>query len=177
MGRLDAGWRSEYIVAATEEERRDIAAGVEVADEVRCVFCNILGAHTGGSLSDEGSLIVFRGSTCVAILNKYPYSSGHFMVIPIRHVGELAVLTPDEHTELWALVQHGTTVIQRAYQADGINVGANLGRAAGAGIPGHLHIHLVPRWTGDTNFMTAIGETRVMPESLDRTWNRLRDAW
>ena len=98
MGRLDAGWRSEYIVAATEEERRDIAAGVEVADEVRCVFCNILGAHTGGSLSDEGSLIVFRGSTCVAILNKYPYSSGHFMVIPIRHVGELAVLTPDEHT-------------------------------------------------------------------------------
>ena len=177
MGRLDAGWRSEYITEATAEERRDVAAGVGVGDEARCVFCRILSAHTSGVASDEETLIVHRGTACVAILNKYPYSSGHFMVIPIRHVGDLASLTPEEHTELWSLVQHGTIVLKRAYQADGINVGANLGRAAGAGIPGHLHVHLVPRWNGDTNFMTTIGETRVTPETLERSWARMRAAW
>ena len=174
---MDASWRGDYIVAATQEERDDVAAGVSVDDESRCVFCRILRAHTDGTTSEEQSLIVHRGRTCVAILNKYPYSSGHMMVIPVRHVGDLAGLTPDEHDELWSFVQHGTTVINRAYQADGINVGANLGRAAGAGIPGHLHVHLVPRWNGDTNFMTAIGETRVVPETLERTWDRLRSSW
>ena len=177
LGRLDAGWRSEYITAATKEERRETAAGVGVADESRCVFCQLLSAHMNESLSDEQTLIVFRGETCVVILNKYPYSSGHFMVIPLRHVDDLTSLTDAEHLELWSLVRHGTTVIQRAYEADGINVGANLGRAAGAGIPGHLHVHLVPRWNGDTNFMTTIAETRVMPESLHQTWSRLRAAW
>lgn len=177
LGRIDASWRGDYIVAATKDERDDLAAGIVVGDEARCVFCRILRAHTDGASTDEQSLIVFRGETCVAILNKYPYSSGHMMVIPLRHVGELGELNAAEHAELWSVVTHSTEVIERAYHADGINLGANLGRAAGAGIPGHLHVHLVPRWNGDTNFMTVIGETRVVPEALDTTWAKLRAAW
>jgi ATP adenylyltransferase len=177
LGRIDASWRGHYIESATADERKDVAAGVSVEHESRCVFCLVLGARTSGESTDEEALIVRRGSYCVAILNKYPYASGHFMVMPLRHVGELAALTPDEHTELWSMVQHGTTVLTKAYNAEGINVGANLGRAAGAGIPGHLHVHLVPRWNGDTNFMTSIAEVRVVPEAIERTWTKLHDAW
>ncbi len=177
LGRIDASWRGDYIAVATAEERAAVAADVSVGDSERCVFCRILGAHTAGELSDADSLIVHRGSWCVAILNKYPYSSGHFMVMPLRHVGELGSLTHEEHTELWSLVQHGTMALDRAYHPEGINMGANLGRAAGAGVPGHLHVHLVPRWNGDTNFMTVVGEVRVVPEALNRTWDKLRAAW
>jgi ATP adenylyltransferase len=177
LGRIDASWRGDYIAAATATEKADVAAGAQVGDEQRCVFCKILGAHSSCGVSDSDSLIVHRGSWCVAILNKYPYSSGHFMVMPIRHVGELALLSAEEHTELWSIVRHGTTALERAYSPEGINIGANLGRAAGAGVPGHLHVHLVPRWNGDTNFMTAIGEVRVVPEALDRTWSKLTSAW
>ncbi len=173
LGRLDASWRGDYIMKATAEEDADATAGLSAGDEARCVFCRILQSGT----TDEKNLIVHRGAEAMVILNAYPYTSGHLMVMPIRHVGSLGDLTAAEHTELWDLVRHATDAITRAYHPGGLNVGANLGRAAGAGIPGHLHIHALPRWDGDTNFMTAIAETRVVPEALPTTWSRLRAAW
>lgn len=176
LGRLDASWRGDYITKATAEEDGHAAAGLVAGDEARCVFCRILRSGTTGT-SDEKNLIVHRGTDAIVILNAYPYTSGHLMVMPIRHVGSLGDLTDAEHAEMWDLVRHATGAITRAYNPGGLNVGANLGRAAGAGIPGHLHIHALPRWDGDTNFMTAIAETRVVPEALSTTWSRLRAAW
>jgi ATP adenylyltransferase len=112
-----------------------------------------------------------------ALLNAYPYNSGHLLVMPNRAVPALDDLTEDEETALWRTVRHGVTAITAAYAPEGVNVGLNLGRAAGAGVPDHLHVHCLPRWSGDTNFMTAVAETRVLPEPLDVTWRRLRDAW
>lgn len=189
--RLRADWRGEYITAATEAERVDRANGMRAEDGERCVFCRIL-AGTADSpahvfpapdstacdpVADEARLIVHRGQHCLVILNAYPYTSGHCMVMPVRHVGTLVELNAEESTELWNFVTHATAALGVAYSPEGINIGANLGRAAGAGIPGHLHVHLVPRWNGDTNFMTTIAETRVVPESLPTTWRKLHDAW
>ncbi len=111
------------------------------------------------------------------MVNIFPYTSGHLMVMPCRHVGDLSALTDDEAAALMAMTRQATAAVQAAYAPDGINVGINLGRAAGAGVPGHLHVHVVPRWTGDTNFMTSVAETRVMPEPLSQTFERLHGAW
>jgi len=111
------------------------------------------------------------------VLNAYPYTSGHLMVLPNRHVGDLEALEPGEAAELWDGVRRAVVAIKAAYRPGGINVGANLGRPAGAGIPGHLHFHALPRWDGDTNFMTTVAEVRVLPEPLDETWAKLREAW
>ncbi len=189
--RLRADWRGEYIAAATETERADTANGMRAEDGERCVFCRILGSpqdpeteHVAKEVlatyevaTDEAKYIVHRGQHCIVILNAYPYTSGHCMVMPMRHVGTLVDLNAEESTELWDFVTHATAALGVAYAPEGINVGANLGRAAGAGIPGHLHVHVVPRWNGDTNFMTAIAETRVIPESLSTTWRKLHEAW
>jgi ATP adenylyltransferase len=136
------------------------------------VFCGILGS----GLEDAETKVVWRGERVVALLNAYPYTSGHVLVLPVRHVGELEDLEGDA-TELWATVTAGVRAIKAAYRPEGLNVGANLGRAAGAGVPGHFHVHLLPRWNGDTNFMTSVAEVRVLPESLDATWEKLRTAW
>ena len=112
-------------------------------------------------------------STSFGILNAYPYGSGHVLVLPQRHIGDLAELDEDESVDFFALVRRVAAALQRAYQPDGMNIGFNLGRAAGAGIPQHLHGHLLPRWNGDTNFMTSLGETRVLPESLGQTWQKI----
>jgi ATP adenylyltransferase len=176
LPRLRADWRGEYITAATETERADKANGMRAEDGERCVFCRILSGEARDR-ADETNYIVHRGKHCIVILNAYPYTSGHCMVMPIRHVGTLVDLAADEASELWEFVTHASGALGVAYSPEGINVGANLGRAAGAGIPGHLHVHLVPRWNGDTNFMTTIAETRVVPESLAATWRKLHDAW
>ena len=170
MGRLNASWRGEYIAKATADA---IHGEARATDENHCVFCRILASGQ----PDAHTHIVFQDEHVVVILNAYPYTSGHVMVMPRRHISLLSALTADEHRALWASVTDATEAVTRAYAPEGMNVGANLGRAAGAGIPGHLHVHVVPRWTGDTNFMTAIGEARVVPESLDVTWHRLRKAW
>ena len=166
---LWAGWRREYIVRATEQER---SGGIsdEAAD---CVFCRL--AASGPP--SEDNLVVWRGETAFVVLNAYPYASGHVLVLPLRHVGALADLTADESTEMWTATQAAVAAIGIAYEPDGLNMGANLGRAAGAGIPAHLHLHVLPRWSGDTNFMTSVAETRVMPETLQLSWKRLTDAW
>ncbi len=132
-----------------------------------CVFC------IAKTIGEGRQLIVHEGQLAYVILNKYPYNAGHLMVVPQRHVGTLAVLDRDELTEMAVLTQLSERVLTEAFSPQGINVGINLGRPAGAGIVDHLHIHLVPRWNGDTNFMTVIGEVRVLPEELPRTAARL----
>lgn len=163
LERLWAGWRTEYVSSAGEAGPGDEG----------CVFCRILASGE----PDEVTKVVWRGAGVVALLNAFPYTSGHLMVMPVRHVGQVEDLETGEHDDLWRAVTAGVRALKAAYRPEGINVGANLGRAAGAGVPGHFHVHLLPRWNGDTNFMTTVAETRVLPESLDASWSKLRDAW
>ncbi len=133
-----------------------------------CVFC------VARTIGEGQQLIVHEGQLAFVILNKFPYNGGHLMVVPHRHVAQLALLERDELHEMAGLTQLSEQVLNEAYSPQGINVGMNLGRPAGAGIVDHLHIHLVPRWNGDTNFMTVVGEVRVLPEELPQTAERLR---
>ena len=137
------------------------------SDDDGCVFCDALDGR-------DSPLTVFLGDTCFVILNKFPYTIVHLMVVPRRHVGALAEATPAELSELMNLTRSAEMVLTETYRPDGLNVGMNLGRPAGAGVPGHLHIHVVPRWTGDTNFMTVTGDTRVVPEDPADTVERLQ---
>ena len=121
--------------------------------------------------------MVWRGQLTFVVLNAYPYASGHVLVLPLRHVGSLGELTEAESAELWSATRRAVATIEAAYDPDGVNMGANLGRAAGAGLPSHVHLHVLPRWAGDTNFMTSVAETRVLPETLGLSWKRLTDAW
>lgn len=164
---LWAGWRSEYVAAASKADRTG------TGNEGGCVFCRILA--TGEPSVDNG--IVFRDEVSCAVLNAYPYATGHLLVMPVRHAGDLSELSDAESTSLWRTATKAVEVLVRAYDPDGSNLGANLGRAAGAGIPEHLHLHVLPRWSGDTNFMTTVAEVRVMPESLDATWKKVHSAW
>lgn len=193
---LWAGWRSEYVASvpgATEVEDGAVAAvpagaaaatgatgatddgpdGHPLDDPARCVFCRI---EASGPPS-AGNGVLWRGAGTFAVLNAYPYACGHLMVMPRRHVRSLAELTPSEGSELWEALRRGVAALEEAYGPEGVNVGANLGRAAGAGIPRHLHLHAVPRWVGDTNFMTAVAGVRVLPETLEDTWHRLHAVW
>ena len=134
-----------------------------------CLFCRMLEES-----EDARNRILARGETCFVVINAYPYTSGHVMVVCNRHTDRFSELTPDESKEIMRLIQRLERAILDVYQPGGINVGVNLGRSAGAGVLGHLHVHLVPRWQGDTNFMTAVGDTRVVSEDLDDTFRRLR---
>jgi ATP adenylyltransferase len=137
------------------------------------VFCRI--AASGPPSEENG--VLWRGELTLAVLNAYPYASGHLMVVPLRHVGSIGALDDRESAEMWSAVRKGVAAIETAFNPEGINLGANLGQAAGAGIPRHLHMHAVPRWVGDTNFMTAVAGVRVLPETLAVTWQRLHRAW
>jgi ATP adenylyltransferase len=163
MDRLWAGWRGEYIDDVTA-----LDGGARTS-----VFKAILES----GLPDEDTHIVWRGPLTFAILNRFPYISGHLLVMPYREVGELEELTPEETTELWTAVTNAVRAIKSAYGPDGLNIGVNLGTAGGAGVPDHLHVHVMPRWNADSNFMTAVAETRVLPEALPVSWRKLRDAW
>jgi ATP adenylyltransferase len=159
MDHLWSPWRLPYVT--------------RTGDDAECVFCE---AQNG----DESALVVFRGVRCYIILNKFPYNNGHLLVVPNRHVAALKDATPDELSELIMLVQRAEAALTDAYAPHGLNVGLNLGKPAGAGILDHLHLHVVPRWNGDTNFMTTTGETRVLPEMLLESAARLRpifDRW
>jgi ATP adenylyltransferase len=159
LQRLWAGWRSEYVETAQADDG--------------CVFCRILASDEPG----EKTYIVRRDETCAVVLNAYPYTSGHLMVMPVRHVGELEELDANEAASLWRELAAAVRTLKAAYSPDGINVGANLGRSAGAGVPGHFHMHCVPRWNGDTNFMTTVAESRILPESLPATYEKITKAW
>lgn len=172
---LWAGWRGEYVasVGSAEPSVAGDAAPDAVDDPARCVFCRL--AASGPPSADNG--VIWSGTLAFAVLNAYPYASGHLMVLPRRHVGSLAELTSEEGMALWDALQRSVAALEAAFGPDGMNLGANLGRAAGAGIPRHVHVHAVPRWVGDTNFMTAVAGTRVLPETLAVTWERLHQAW
>jgi ATP adenylyltransferase len=154
MERLWSPWRLQYVTGA------DQATG--------CVFCQALDTVA------ESPLVVFRGRLAFVILNLYPYNNGHLMVVPTRHVGSLAAATPEELAEVIELTRRSEMALGEAYAPHGLNVGINLGKAAGAGVLDHLHVHLVPRWSGDTNFMSVVGDVRVLPEELEQTAERLR---
>ena len=151
-----APWRIEYI-------RSEKPKG--------CIFCEFPAASEA---DDRKNLVVHRSSLTFTCLNRYPYNSGHLMVIPKLHVAELGALPPDVHAELGDELRRAVAVVQAVYRPEGVNVGMNLGRAAGAGIADHLHWHVVPRWVGDNNFMPVLADQRVVVEALDEAWTRLR---
>ena len=140
--------------------------------KVGCVFCNALASEDG-----PDNLIVFRGKLAFVILNRFPYTTGHLMVVPYSHKPSLGLLDQPERAELIELVSHATAVLDRAYQPDGFNIGVNIGAAAGAGVADHVHMHVVPRWMGDANFMSTLGDTRVLPEILADTYQRMIDIY
>jgi ATP adenylyltransferase len=137
-----------------------------------CVFCKALKGEDG-----PDNLIVYRGKTCFVTLNRYPYTSGHIMVLPFVHVRNLTDLDPGTRSEIMELATKGIQVLEKVYNPPGFNVGINLGEAAGAGIVDHIHLHVVPRWVGDSNFMAAVGETRMLPEDLLESYRRIKAAW
>jgi ATP adenylyltransferase len=161
LDRLWAGWRSAYV--ADPETGRP-------ADE--CVMCRLAAAE-----DRKGALVLERTGSTLTVMNLYPYGSGHLMVAPVRHVAGLDDLDDDEAIALTRAQVRAIRAVRAAYRPDGLNLGANLGRAAGAGIPGHLHVHVLPRWSGDTNFMTTVAEARVLPESLAEGFAKLRAHW
>ena len=184
MDRLWTPWRYNYISGAKAEARKGVPEALSgwPGEDADCVFCNLIRAVEWGSgvlgveAAERAGLVVARLETCFVCLNAYPYSSGHVMVVPYGHVDSLAKLPVGEAEELVRVAQRVETALREVYKPDGINLGMNLGEAAGAGVAGHLHLHAVPRWFGDTNFMTVVGETRILPETLERTWERVRAA-
>jgi ATP adenylyltransferase len=159
-----AQWRLSYV--------SEVIGDLPTEKPVGCVLCNVLDPKDG-----EVSYEVHRGEHCSVVLNRYPYTNGHVLVLPHSHVAQMDELAAAESAEVWRYLQLSTAAIQRAYEPGGINLGANIGSAAGAGIPDHLHFHVLPRWRGDTNFMTSIADSRVIPESLESSAERLRAAW
>jgi ATP adenylyltransferase len=160
MERLWAPWRLTYVKSASSGDGRG------------CVFCD-----KARERDDRAALIVHRGATCMVMLNLYPYQNGHLMVAPYRHLAQPGDLDAEERAEMWQLFDESLAALERAFAPHGANAGINLGRVAGAGIEGHLHLHVVPRWAGDTNFMPVLADVRVMAQHLDDTWLAVRDAW
>lgn len=171
------GWRAAYVqglhsgdVGATHDSS---ASGSEGAGEHRSVFRRILDS----GLDDAATNIIVRGPTCFVILNAFPYTVGHMLILPYRQVPTLDGLTATESTEIWGLVHDGVAALNTGYQPAGINVGLNMGQAAGGSVSEHLHFHVLPRWVGDANFTTTVANARTIPEPLDVTANTLRAAW
>ena len=154
MHHLWTPWRLAYVSGGSESPE--------------CVFCSAL------TSDDAAPLVVFRGAAAFVILNLFPYNNAHLMIVPNRHVATLAEASPAELHELMDLARTAEVAITEAYAPHGMNLGINLGKPAGAGVPGHLHLHVVPRWNGDTNFMSVVGHTRVLPEELPQTADKLR---
>jgi ATP adenylyltransferase len=159
MKRLFSPWRMKYI------------QNTKINDE-GCIFCDAL-----KKLDNEANLVIARGKASFVMLNLFPYTSGHMMVAPFDHKANLDELTSQSRAEMMELVSQCIVVLKKVYHPQAFNVGANIGEAAGAGVPGHVHLHIVPRWSGDTNFMSTVGEVRVLPESIDQTFSRVRAAW
>lgn len=157
MDYLWTPWRYRYVADVSKDER--------------CIFCDALAAN-----DDARTLIVLRGEKNFVILNRFPYTSGHMMVVPYAHVADLASAEPETLAEMMRIAQRVQRALGKTYRPQGYNLGINLGTAAGAGITGHLHLHILPRWAGDANFMTVVGETRVEPEDLSTTFERMSQA-
>ena len=158
MNHIWSPWRMDYIM------NHDRA--------VECVFCRAARQKAGPE-----NLVVYRAQESFVILNRYPYTSGHVMVVPFVHVASLDELSNQARAEMMELAAQSVTLLREAYQPQGFNIGVNMGEAAGAGIADHIHLHVVPRWMGDTNFMSSVGQTRVLPGSIDESYQRIRQEW
>lgn len=158
MKRLWSPWRMEYIQTSTPKDE--------------CPFCSAL---TSSTPSDH--FLVHKGEKAFVILNRYPYTTGHVLILPLEHRENMRELEPETRAEMMELINYALGVLEKIYHPEGFNIGLNMGEAAGAGIPKHLHWHIVPRWAGDTNYMTAVGDVRVMPETLQDTYQRIKTAW
>ena len=186
MDRLWTPWRQAYVAGEGKSDRR---SGVPAAlaawpGDYGCVFCNLIGAvdyaiKQGLTAVEAERLagILLRGQRCFVVLNAFPYNSGHLMVVPCAHEASLAALPSVTTEELMRSAQKAESALRAAYKPDGLNFGMNLGQAAGAGVADHLHLHGVPRWTGDTNYMTVLSQTRVLPEMIADSWVKLRAAF
>ena len=163
LERIWAGWRTTYI--------DEVATQPPPGGDHDCLFERL------AREPDGVSLVLARNEHAFAVMNAYPYTSGHLMVAPLRHEATLVGLTPDEAAEVMHAGQRASAALAAAFRPDGLNLGANIGRAAGAGVPGHVHVHVLPRWGGDTNFVTTVAEARVLPESLRASYDKLRAAW
>lgn len=162
MDRIFTPWRYAYVVTTDRAPS--------------CIFCDRAPAPDANLEADERNLVLYRGQHCFIIVNAFPYNSGHVMIVPYQHIDRLDLLLPEAATEMMALAQRLESVLRELYCPDGINLGMNIGKAAGAGVAGHIHLHVLPRWVADANFMSVIGETRILPESLDETARRIREA-
>jgi ATP adenylyltransferase len=185
MDHLWTPWRYAYVTSADTQKRPGVPESLASwPGDLGCVFCNLIAsidyAIVNGMSADEAEAaggLILRGKHCFICLNAYPYTSGHIMVMPYAHLDRLAKLPAETSRELMDLAQRTEQVLERVYKPHGFNFGLNVGKAGGAGVAGHLHMHALPRWAGDTNFMTTIGESRVLPEDLQTTWKRLREAF
>ncbi len=154
-------WRMAYIKSSDSD---DVAGDA-------CVLCEL---HQADPADDPDNLVLYRGHTCYVLMNRYPYNTGHLMVVPYEHTADLPGMDAASAHELFTLTRQATTLLGQAYQPHGFNIGMNLGRTAGAGIDAHIHMHIVPRWSGDTNYMPIIGGTKLVPEALEQTYQRLQ---
>ena len=163
MDFLFTPWRYAYITTAN--------------DPGGCLFCGLIQPKNDQTKNDEQALIVHRAKNCFVMLNAFPYTSGHVMIVPYDHVDELIKVSQPAAQEMMELTQRMEGVLRELYRPDGINLGMNLGKAAGAGVAGHIHMHILPRWFGDVNFMSSVSETRVLPEDLQTTYKRIRSRF
>jgi ATP adenylyltransferase len=185
MDHLWTPWRYAYVTATDGSPRPGVPSSLSAwPGDLGCVFCNLIAsidhAIANGMSRDEAEAaggLVLRGKYCFICLNAFPYTAGHVMVMPYAHLDRLSVLPEETAHELIDLAQRTEKVLQQLYTPHGFNFGLNIGKAGGAGVAGHLHLHALPRWLGDTNFMTTVSETRVLPEDLDITWKRMRAAF
>ena len=184
MDHLWTPWRYAYVTAPDKSARAGVPAALAAwPGDLGCVFCNLIAsidyAIANGMERDAAELaggLLLRAKYCFICLNAFPYTSGHVMAMPYAHLDRLALLPADAAHELMDLAQLTERALERVYSPHGFNFGMNMGRSAGAGVAGHIHLHAMPRWMGDTSFMTTVGETRVLPEDLETTWKRMREA-
>ena len=185
MDYLWTPWRYAYITAANHDPRPGVPPSLAAwPGDHHCVFCNLIAAIdyaiAHGMNTDEAEAaggLILRGEHCFICLNSFPYTNGHVMVMPYAHLDRIAKMPAETAHELIDLAQRTEQVMERIYHPQGFNFGMNLGEAAGAGVAGHLHLHALPRWVGDSNFMTTVAETRVIPEAREVTWKRMREAF
>ena len=187
MYRLWTPWRYNYITRADAQARTGVPpalAGWPAAEDKHCVFCNMIAATDYAiahgmprEAAEQAAHIIHRGPLCFVCLNAYPYATGHVLILPYQHVDSLAALPPEAAQEMILTARQIERCLGQVYHPDGLNLGMNLGESAGAGVADHIHLHALPRWSGDTNFMTVTAETRVLPETLDVTWTKLREAF
>lgn len=185
MDYLWSPWRFAYVTSADGPARRGVPKALEAwPGDLECVFCNLIGAtdHAIANGMDPAKAegaggLVLRAEHCFICLNAFPYTSGHVMIVPYAHLDRLASLPAAAAHEMIDLAQRTEQALDRIYSPHGFNFGMNIGQAAGAGVAGHIHLHAMPRWVGDTSFMTTVAEARTLPEDLETTWRRLREAF